>query len=122
MIDFKKVREMIRIEIETGRAVIPERDDSDKPTRAYNPDNFNDYCEREKIIRRLAVVDAMNTLIRLANNENIADGYWLACGVADGDLGLALYEYIDDETFYEISEVFLDIIKNDVTEVDDLVY
>ena len=79
------------------------------------------YAEIKDRIRIDMALDAMNTVIRYANNEDIAYGDWLAVGVADGDTGLSLYDYIDDDTYKDISQVFVDIIS-DVKDIDDLVY
>ena len=119
---YAEIKDRIRIDMDTGRAIIPDLEWTDHPNiRIPNMDDFKDYFAVEKLYRRLMVVDAMNTIIRHANNENIAYGDWLAVGVADGDNGLDLYDYIDDETFKEISQTFVDIIS-DVKDIDDLVY
>ena len=119
---YAEIKDSIRIDIATGRAIIPDLEWNDSTNvRIPNMDDIKDYFAVEKLYRRLMVVDAMNTIIRHANNENIAYGDWLAVGVADGDDGLRLYDYVDDDTFKDISQVFVDIIS-DVKDIDDLVY
>ena len=119
---YAEIKDRIRIDIGTGRAIIPDLEWTDHPNvRIPNMDDIKDYFAVETLYRRLMVVDAMNTIIRHANNENISMGDWLAVGVADGDNGLDLYDYINDETFKDISQTFVDIIS-DVKDIDDLVY
>lgn len=60
---------------------------------------------------RYEVVRAMETLARAVNDENVLM-YWLALGVADGDINTEttdadLVDYIDNKTFAELMEVFL---------------
>lgn len=60
---------------------------------------------------RCEVVRAMETLARAVNDENVLM-YWLALGVADGDINTEttdadLVDYIDNKTFAELMEVFL---------------
>lgn len=119
---YAEIKDRIRIDANTGRAIIPDLEWTDHPNvRIPNMDDIKDYFAVETLYRRLMVVDAMNTIIRHANNENISMGDWLAVGVADGDNGLDLYDYIDDETFKDVSQTFVDIIS-DVKDIDDLVY
>ena len=119
---YAEIKDRIRIDMDTGRAIIPDLECNESTNvRIPDMDNIKDYFAVEKLYRRLMVVDAMNTIIRHANNENIAYGDWLAVGVADGDTGLNLYDYIDDDTYKDISQVFVDIIS-DVKDIDDLVY
>ena len=119
---YAEIKDRIRIDINTGRAIIPDLEWTDHSNvRIPNMDDFKDYFAVETLYRRLMVVDAMNTVIRYANSEDIAYGDWLAVGVADGDTGLSLYDYIDDDTYKDISQVFVDIIS-DVKDIDDLVY
>ena len=119
---YAEIKDRIRIDMDTGRAIIPDLEWTDHPNlRIPDMDNIKDYFAVEKLYRRLMVVDAMNTIIRNANDENISYGDWLAVGVADGDNGLDLYDYINDETFKDISQTFVDIIS-DVKDIDDLVY
>ena len=119
---YAEIKDRIRIDMDTGRAIIPDLEHKNHTNvRVPNMDDIKDYFAVETLYRRLMVVDAMNTIIRNANNENISYGDWLAVGVADGDNGLDLYDYINDETFKDISQVFVDIIS-DVKDIDDLVY
>ena len=119
---YAEIKDRIRIDANTGRAIIPDLEHKNHTNvRVPNMDDIKDYFAVEKLYRRLMVVDAMNTVIRYANNEDIAYGDWLAVGVADGDNGLDLYDYINDETFKDISQTFVDIIS-DVKDIDDLVY
>ena len=119
---YAEIKDRIRIDMDTGRAIIPDLEWTDHPNlRIPDMDNIKDYFAVETLYRRLMVVDAMNTIIRNANDENISYGDWLAVGVADGDNGLDLYDYINDETFKDISQTFVDIIS-DVKDIDDLVY
>ena len=119
---YAEIKDRIRIDMDTGRAIIPDLEHKNHTNvRVPNMDDIKDYFAVETLYRRLMVVDAMNTIIRNANNENISYGDWLAVGVADGDNGLDLYDYINDETFKDISQTFVDIIS-DVKDIDDLVY
>ena len=119
---YAEIKDRIRIDMDTGRAIIPELEHKNHTNvRVPNMDDIKDYFAVETLYRRLMVVDAMNTIIRNANNENISYGDWLAVGVADGDNGLDLYDYINDDTYKDISQVFVDIIS-DVKDIDDLVY
>ena len=119
---YAEIKDRIRIDMDTGRAIIPDLEHKNHTNvRVPNMDDIKDYFAVETLYRRLMVVDAMNTIIRNANNENISYGDWLAVGVADGDNGLDLYDYINDETFKDVSQVFVDIIS-DVKDIDDLVY
>lgn len=121
MISESELKGMVRIDVKTGRAVIPEREWKNIETRVPDYDDYKDVWAVDDLYRRLKVVEAMNIIIRCANDENISLGRWLAVGVADGDKGLDLYDYCDDKTFFEISEVFRDII-GDVKDIHDLVY
>ena len=119
---YAEIKDRIRIDMNTGPAIIPDLEHKNHTNvRVPNMDDIKDYFAVETLYRRLMVVDAMNTIIRNANNENISYGDWLAVGVADGDTGLNLYDYIDDDTYKDISQVFVDIIS-DVKDIDDLVY
>ena len=119
---YAEIKNRIRIDMDTGRAIIPDLEHKNHTNvRVPNMKDIKDYFAVEKLYRRLMVVDAMNTVIRYANSEDIAYGDWLAVGVADGDTGLSLYDYIDDDTYKDISQVFVDIIS-DVKDIDDLVY
>ena len=64
---------------------------------------------------RCEVVRAMETLARAVNDENVLM-YWLALGVADGDItrettDADLVDYIDDKTFAELMETFLTVMS-----------
>lgn len=118
---YSEIKDQIKIDIPTGRAIIPDLEFEDH-NNVRTPDmaDFNDNLAVKNLYRRLLVVDAMNTIIRNANNENISFGRWLYC-VDDGSKGLDFYDYIDDETFKDVSQCFIDIIK-DVDDLDDLIY
>ena len=119
---YSEIKNQIKIDIPTGRAIIPDLEFEDH-NNIRTPDlaDFNDNMAVKNLYRRLLVVDAMNTIIRNANNENISLGDWLYF-VDDGSKGLDFYNYIDDETFKDVSQIFIDIIKNDVKDIDDLFY
>lgn len=121
MISKSELKGMVRIDVKTGRAVIPEREWGDIETRAPDYDNYKDTWAVNDLYRRLRVVESMNLIIRCANDQNISLGDWLSVGVADGDMGLDLYDYCDNETFFELAETFRDIIGG-VKDIHDLVY
>lgn len=121
MISYNELKGMVRIDVKTGRAVIPEREWGNIETRTPDYDSYKDVWAVDDLYRRLRVIESMNLIIRCANNEDISMGRWLAVGVADGDKGLDLYDYCDNNTFFEISEIFKDIIS-DVKDIHDLVY
>jgi hypothetical protein len=65
--------------------------------------------ERTKIVR------AMETLARAVNDEDVFE-YWLILGVADGDIDETttdeeLEYYIENETFAELMETFLNLMS-----------
>ena len=84
-------------------------------------DNMNDYFAVSDLVRRMKTIEAMNTVIKYANNEDIAMGCWLY-EVDDGSKGLDFYDYVDDETYFSVVKLFIDIIKEDVKDVNDLAY
>lgn len=121
MISKSELKGMVRIDVKTGRAVIPEREWGNIETRTSYYDNIKDVWAVDDLYRRLRVVEAMNIIIRCANDEYISMGRWLVVGVADGDKGLDLYDYCDDEMFFELAQTFRDIIS-DVEDIHDLVH
>lgn len=121
MITKSELKGIVRIDVKTGRAVIPEREPHGIETRAPDYTDYKDCWAIDDLYRRLRVVESMNVIIRCANSEDISFGDWLGLGVADGDVGLNLYSYCKDATFFEISELFRDIIS-DVKDIHDLVY
>ena len=119
---WSEIKDTIKIDVKTGRAIIPNLEYDDVEVRNVDTNKLDDCLAISHMYRRLKVVDAMNTIIRNANNEYISLGIWLSDGVADGDDGIKLYDYIGDDDFKSISQLFIDIIKDDVNDVDDLVY
>ena len=75
---YSEIKNQIKIDIPTGRAIIPDLEFKDH-NNIRTPDmaDFNDNMAVKNLYRRLLVVDAMNTIIRNANNENISLGDWL---------------------------------------------
>ena len=125
MIPYKEFEPMVTIECDTGRAVIESREwNTDKHTyRKPNMDDVRDYYEVHGLYRRMVMIEAMNRIIRGANDENISLGIWLSECVADGDTGLNLYDYANDREFWDsCTEWFVRIIKEDVNDVNDLFY
>lgn len=64
---------------------------------------------------RLAMVRAMETVIRNLNDESFLDS-WLMCGVADGDIDgyetdESLEYYCEDKNFSELMGLFARIMK-----------
>ena len=69
-----------------------------------------DYKERVEMVR------AMDLIARNINDEDVLD-YWLACGVADGDItenttDKDLKCYCDDNSFRDLMDCFLVCMKN----------
>ena len=125
MIPYKEFEPMVTIECDTGRAVIESREwNTDKHTyRKPNMDDVRDYYEVHGLYRRMVMIEAMNRIIRGANDESISLGIWLFECVADGDTGLNLYDYANDREFWDsCTEWFVRIIKEDVNDVNDLFY
>ena len=68
-----------------------------------------------KVRERTEVVRAMETLARAVNDEGVFE-YWLILGVADGDIDETttdedLEYYIENETFAELMETFLNLMS-----------
>ena len=125
MIPYKEFEPMVTIECDTGRAVIESREwNTDKHEyRAPDMDDIKDYYEVKGLYRRMVLIECMNKIIRCANDENISYGDWLARGVADGDVGLDLYDYANDKELWDsCTNLFVNIIKEDVNDVNDLFY
>ncbi len=64
---------------------------------------------------RIAVVKAMEKIVRCINDEHIIM-LWLSLGIADGDIKNdtpddELDYYIEDEIFAELMKTFLDIMS-----------
>ena len=91
---YSEIKNQIKIDIPTGRAIIPDLEFEDH-NNIRTPDmaDFNDNMAVKNLYRRLLVIDAMNTIIRNANNENISLGDWLYF-VDDGSKGLDFYNYV----------------------------
>lgn len=112
MISLKEVKEHAKIDVLTGRAVIPEYDDGyDETYRELDLKEGRDTLALMTLHRRINVLEAMNTIIRLANNEDISLGSWLYY-VEDEARGVEFAEYTNDHDFFEIVELFRDIVKD----------
>lgn len=67
-----------------------------------------------KLSVRVKMLRAMETIAREVNDEDVFE-YWLALGIADGDIDGTetdedLEYYCDDETFADLMETFLDLM------------
>lgn len=120
-IDYNDVKHLAKIEIATGRAAIPcyESEDDDKFRKPDMNDMFGDVWAITDLYRRMRVIEAMNTIIRYANNIEIADGEWLYL-VEDSVKGLEYASYTNDEDFFEICKLFKEIVSE--SDLDDLVW
>ena len=117
VLNITEIKNCIRIELDTGRAVIPDSEDAEKPVRM--PDMNKDYYAIQSLLRRMLVIDAMDTIMRYANHEDIVFE-WLTLGVADGTDGIYFYDYVDDNTYFETVELFKSLITE--YEIDDITY
>lgn len=120
-IQYKDIKDKIKINIATGKAVIPSMEWDDIKIRDPDMNDYNDYFAVSDLVRRMKTIEAMNTVIKYANNEDISMGCWLY-EVDDGSKGLDFYDYVDDETYFTVVKLFIDIIKEDVKDVNDLAY
>lgn len=65
--------------------------------------------------KRIRMIRAMEEIARNVNDEDIFE-YWLACGVADGDIDEtttdeALEYYAEDENFADLMKTFLHLMS-----------
>lgn len=118
-VTFEDIKRLARIDNETGKAVIPEYCMDESNLRLPDLSDFRDMQAVQNLYRRTKVLDAMNTIIRYANNEDISMGSWLYV-VEDGAMGIEMAGYTDDEEFFEVAELFREIVSE--SELDDLVW
>ena len=110
MITYKDIKDLVKIDVKTGRAVLPDYEFGDIECRDVDINEFDDKCAVSDLLRRMNVLQAMNTIIRNANNENIRYGEWLYA-VDDGSKGLDFAYYTNDSDYFEIVHFFKDIVS-----------
>lgn len=120
-IEYNDIKHMAKIEIATGRAALPDYEDipDDKFRDPNMDDAFGDAWAVKDLYRRMKVLEAMNYIIRCANNEEVAFGDWLYL-VGDDIRGLDFAYYTNDEDFFEVCESFKEIVSE--FDVHDLFY
>ena len=117
----KLTKDMIKIDITTGKVIVPDWECVEVKYRDVNWNDPIDTIKVDNLYRRLNVVKSMNIIIKSANNEMmIYDSGWLYL-MDDGAHTLEdFYYYINDDDYFELVKLFKELISE--YDIHDITY